>query len=68
MQYQELILQKEGNVYTPIIIESKGLNNSIEKLNLILGELETKRLELNDAAKKKTSIIKELVSINKSQN
>ena len=66
MQYQELILQKEGNVYTPIIIESKGLNNSIEKLNLILGELETKRLELNDAAKKKTSIIKELVSINKS--
>ena len=64
-QYQNYIKQKTGNVYTPIVIEPIGLSSEIQKLNSILNELEAKRLEFNDAAKKKASIIRDLVSINK---
>ena len=50
-QYQELSAQKEGNIYTPILIEANGLLKEIEKLNNTLRTLETKRIEFNDAAK-----------------
>ena len=65
-QYQELSSQKERNIYTPILTEAKGLSKEIEKLNVILGALETKRIEFNDAAKKKASIVRQLISVNKS--
>ena len=64
-QYQELSSQKEGNIYTPIVIKANGLSKEIKKLNVILGALETKRTEFNDAAKKKASIVRQLISINK---
>ncbi len=64
-QYQELIIQKAGKIYTPILIKSNGLMKEIEKLNSILLLLEEKRIEFNAAANKKASIIKELISINK---
>ena len=64
-QYKELIRKKEGNVYTPILIKPNGMMQEINKLNTILRSLEEKRLEFNDAAKKKNSIIGDLISINK---
>ena len=65
-QYQDLLSQKESNIYTPILLKEKGLSKGIETLNVILGELEAKRIEFNDAAKRKASIVKQLISINKS--
>lgn len=64
-QYQDLALQKAGNIYSPILIKSNGLIKEIEKLNLILLKLEEKRIELDSAAKRKNSIINELILINK---
>lgn|GEM_PF-134309 len=65
LQYQGFVKQKTGNVYTPILVEPIGLLREIQKLNSFLNELEVERLEFNDAAKKKASILKGLVSINK---
>jgi len=64
-QYQEYISQKARNVYTPIRIEANGLIKEVDKLNLLLGSLESKRLDFNNAAKKKANLIKQLVEINK---
>ena len=65
LQYHEYVKQKIGNIYTPIIINPIGLSSEIQNLNVALNELETKRLEFNDASKRKESIISDLVSINK---
>ena len=65
LEYQNLVKQKTSNIYTPIVIEANGLTTEIQKLNTFLGELESKRIEFNDAAKKKVSLIKELISLNK---
>ena len=65
-QYQDLLSQKANNIYTPIIIKANGLSKEIEKLNRILSALETKRVEFNNAAKRKASIVRQLISINKS--
>ena len=64
-QYQELISQKLGSIYTPISIKPIGLAEEVEKLNIILRGLEEKRQEFNDAAKKKSSIIRTLILLNK---
>lgn len=64
-EYQELVLQKEGNIYTPIVIEANGLIKEIKNLNFILQQLEEKRIEFNEASKKKKSIINNLTYINK---
>lgn len=64
-QYKELVSQKLGSIYTPISIKPIGLAEEVEKLNIILRGLEEKRLEFNDAAKKKSSIIRTLILLNK---
>lgn len=64
-QYQTLTTQKEGNIYTPIQVQANGLAEEIKKLNVILSSLEAKRVEFNDAAKRKASLVKQLISINK---
>ena len=64
-QYQDYSEQKESNVYTPILIEANGFTKEIEKLNIVLSALESKRVEFNDFAKKRASIVKKLISINK---
>lgn len=65
-QYQDLTSQKERNIYSPILVKAKGLSKGIEKLNAILSALEVRRVEFNDAAKRKASIVRQLISINKS--
>ena len=65
-QYKDLIKQKAGNIYTPIKKQEIGLYHEIQELNALLRNLELKRQEFNDAAKEKDSIVKELISINKS--
>lgn len=65
-QYQELLTQKSGNIYTPIIIQPKGLIEAIDKMNQILSKLEERRAEFNSAAKQRAAIIRDLLSINKS--
>lgn len=65
-QYQKLLSQKASNIYTPIIIKANGLSKEVENLNSILNTLEIKRVEFNNAAKRKDSIVRQLISINKS--
>ena len=64
-QYQALLLQKENNIFTPIVIEANGLSKEVEILNGILCALETKRVEFNNATKRKNFIVKQLMSTNK---
>ena len=64
-QYEEAIKEKVGNIYTPIILEEKGLESSLIVLNSLLNELETKRNEFNDAASRSKLLQKELLNINK---
>lgn len=64
-QYQSLIEMKRKNIYTPKIIEHLGLEKSIIHTNQLLAELETKRKEFNDIARRSKAIQNELLSINK---
>lgn len=65
-QYRNLISEKIGNIYTPIVIAPQNLYIQIEKLNSILKVLEEKRVEFNNAIKRKDSLKQELLSLNKS--
>lgn len=64
-QYEDLISKKLCSIYTPILVRPLGLVEEVEKLNSILRRLEKKRLEFNNAAKKKSSIVNNLVFLNR---
>ena len=55
-QYNETIKQKLENIYTPLTINSYGLQESIKLLNTLLRDLEEKRQSFNDATKKKKDL------------
>ncbi len=63
--YKEEITKKINNVYMPIILKSKGLKSEVNKLELLLKALEEKRIEFNDAVKRRDSLQKNLIFINK---
>ncbi len=64
-QYQSLIEMKRKNIYTPKIVEHLGLEMSIVQTNQLLAELETRRKEFNDIARRSKAIQNELLNINK---
>ena len=64
-KYQLELEKKLGNVYSPRSITPLGLESSIVKLNEYLADLEKLRCEFNDAAKRKKTIIEELINLNK---
>ena len=66
-QYNETIKQKLENIYTPLTINSYGLQESIKLLNTLLRDLEEKRQYFNDAAKKKKDLKNELIALNKKE-
>lgn len=63
--YIEHIRQKIENIYTPVLIEVKGLENEIIELNALLKLLEEKISEFDDAVKRREKLINELVLLNK---
>ena len=63
--YKTAIETKLNNVYTPVQLSSQDLSAAITLLNELLEKLEDKRKEFNIAASKKSTLVKELLSINK---
>lgn len=64
-RYKEYINEKSNNIYTIIEIEQLGLYKNIDQLNILLGELEEKRKQFNEASSKIESTRLELININK---
>ncbi len=64
-QYQELINRKLGNIYTPINIDKNGLVDKIIDFNILLQQLENKRLDFNESIRKIDRLKKELINLNK---
>lgn len=66
-QYMKSIAQKLDNIYTPVVISTLGLEESIVSLNNLLRDLEGKRQSFNDAAKKKKDLKNDLILLNKKE-
>lgn len=64
-RYNKAIQDKCENIYTPLSLKPLGLGAQIIKLNMLLAQLETKRAEFNDAARRRKSLSQELILINK---
>lgn len=63
-KYKSLVLKKKNNIYVPITACDLGLTICIDKLNDLLFELERKRIEFNDAVRKREDLVEKLLSIN----
>ena len=66
-KYKKYIAQKLDNIYTPVVINPLGLEESIVSLNDFLRDLEEKRQTFNDAAKKKKDLKNDLILLNKKE-
>ncbi|MEF2824679.1 MAG: AAA family ATPase [Peptococcaceae bacterium] len=64
-QYKAVIQQKLNSIYNPIKIVPIGLEKSIQQLNALLSELESKRQKIVDAVQQREKIQQELLLINK---
>lgn len=64
-KYKDAIELKLNNVYTPFLLTTLGLCEEIENLNKLLKQLDDERVEFNAAASKKSTLVKELININK---
>lgn len=63
-EYNKLIIDKQNNIYTPIIQENKKLYIHIQELNSLLQELENKRKKVYEQTSKEKNLIEELSIIN----
>ena len=63
--YSNAIALKKDKVYTPYLMTANGLFDQINSLNNLLSQLEKKRLRFNSAVKQKTTLLKELIELNK---
>lgn len=64
-RYRMAIEQKIKNTYTPIQITSLGLAAEIDTLNQLLGQLERKRVEFEDASHRRKKLTQKLLNLNK---
>lgn len=63
--YSKAIAIKKDKVYTPYLMIANGLSDEINSLNSLLSLLEKKRLSFNRAVKQRSTILKDLIEINK---
>lgn len=65
VQYRNLLEQKKQNIYTPINVNSLGLNIILNNINKILSDFENERVSYVDAVKNRNNLVDELVYYNK---
>lgn len=63
--YRIAIEQKVKNTYTPIPVTSLGLAAEIDTLNQLLRQLERKRVEFEDASRRRKKLTQKLLDLNK---
>lgn len=63
-QYESLVADKAGNLYTPKTVEPLGVGEALIALESKLSELERLRLEWNDAIDEKAALVARLRELN----
>ncbi len=64
-EYSDAITVKKDKIYTPYTMAVNGLFNEVGSLNILLSQLEKKRLDFNSAVKQKKYKLNELIALNK---